>query len=53
MSLDTIIFLNGILDLGIVLAVAAIMHLPFRLDRPQGGAALYSFAAPIEEKLAA
>ena len=33
MSLDTAIFLIAILDLGIVLAVAAIMLVPSRLDR--------------------
>jgi hypothetical protein len=53
MSLNTAIFVNGILDLGIVLVVAAIMLVPFRLDRPGGEAALHSFAAPLAEGLAA
>jgi hypothetical protein len=53
MSLDTAIFLTAILDLGIVLAVAAIMLAPFRLDRREDEAAIYSFAAPLSEDLAA
>jgi len=53
MSLDTAIFLNGILDLGVVLAVAAIMRVPFMLDRRKDEAAIYSFAAPLSEDLAA
>lgn len=53
MSLNTAIFLNGILDLGIVLAVAAIMRVPFTLDRREDEAAIYSFAAPLSEDLAA
>jgi len=53
MSLDTAIFLNGILDLGVVLAVAAIMRGPFTLDRRKDEAAIYSFAAPLSEDLAA
>ena len=53
MSLDTAIFLTAILDLGIVLAVAAIMLVPFRLDRREDEAAIYSFAAPLGEDLAA
>jgi len=53
MSLDTAIFLNAILDLGIVLAVAAIMLVPFGLDRREDEAAIYSFAAPLGEDLAA
>jgi hypothetical protein len=53
MSLNTAIFLNGLLDLGIVLAVAAIMHVPFRLDHRTDEAAIYSFAAPLSEELAA
>jgi hypothetical protein len=53
MSLNTAIFLNGILDLGIVLAVAAIMRHPFTLDRREDEAAIYSFAAPLSEDLAA
>jgi len=53
MSLNTAIFLNGILDLGVVLAVAAIIRHPFALDRSQDEAAIYSFAAPLSEDLAA
>ncbi|HEY2208936.1 MAG TPA: hypothetical protein VGM80_18225 [Gaiellaceae bacterium] len=53
MSLNTAIFLIAILDLGIVLAVAAIMHVPFRLDRREDEAPIYSFAAPLGEDLAA
>ena len=52
MSLRTAIFLTAILDLGIVLAVAAIMLVPFGLGR-RDEAALYSFAAPLPEELAA
>jgi hypothetical protein len=53
MSLNTAIFLNGVLDLGIVLAVAAIMRVPFTLDRRKDEAAIYSIAAPLGEDLAA
>ena len=53
MSLNTAIFLIAILDLGAVLAVAAIMHVPFRLHRRQHEAAVYSIAAPLSEDLAA
>jgi len=53
MTLDTVIFLNGILDLGIVLAVAAIMLVPFGLDRRTDVAAIELFAAPLSEDLAA
>ena len=53
MSLNTAILIYGILDLGIVLAVAAIMLVPSRLDRPKDEAAIYSFAAPRSDDLAA
>ena len=53
MSLNTAILLNGILDLGIVLAVAAIMLVPFTFDRRPDEAAIYAFAAPLSEDLAA
>ena len=53
MSLSTAILINGILDLGVVLAVAAIMLVPFTLDRRQDEAAIFSFAAPLSEDLAA
>jgi hypothetical protein len=53
MSLDTVTLLVAILDLGIVLAVAAIMLVPFKLDRHRDEAAIYSFAAPLDEDVAA
>lgn len=53
MSLTTVIFLNGILDLGVVLAVAAIMLVPFRLDRRKDEASVYAFATPLPVELAA
>jgi hypothetical protein len=53
MTLHTAILVNGILDLGIVLAVAAIMLIPFTLDRRKDDAAVYAFAAPLPEDLAA
>jgi hypothetical protein len=53
MSFNTVIFLNGIVDLGVVLAVAAIMRHPFTFDRRQDEAAIYAFAAPLTEDLAA
>jgi quercetin dioxygenase-like cupin family protein len=53
MSINHIILLNGILDLGVVLAVAATMLIPFMVDRRRHDAALYAFAAPLREDLAA
>ena len=53
MTLHTAILINGILDLGVVLAVAAIMLVPFTLDRRKDEAAIYSFAAPLPEDIAA
>jgi hypothetical protein len=53
MSLSTAILINGILDLGVILAVAAIMLVPFTLDRRKDEAAVYAFAAPLPEELAA
>jgi hypothetical protein len=53
MTLHTAILINGILDLGVVLAVAATMLLPFKLDRRKDNAAIYSFAPPLSEDLAA
>ena len=54
MTLHTVIVLNGILDLGVVLAVAAAMLIPFTLDRPRRReAALYAFATPLPDELAA
>ena len=53
MTLDTAIILNAILDLGIVLAVAATMIAPFTFDRRKDEATIYAFAAPLPEELAA
>jgi len=53
MSINTAILLNGILDLGVILAVAATMLIPFSLDRRKDGAALYAFATPLPADLAA
>jgi hypothetical protein len=53
MSHSTAIIINGILDLGVVLAVAAIMLVPFRLNRRKDEATVYAFAAPLSEDLAA
>ena len=55
MSLSTVIVLNALLDLGVVLAVGAIMWLPFTLDRrrPQTTASVYSLGASRPEDLAA
>jgi hypothetical protein len=53
MSLNTAILINGILDLGVVLAVAAAMRAPHTLDRPQSEAAVYSFASDLPEDLSA
>jgi hypothetical protein len=53
MSINTAILINGILDLGVVLAVAATMLVPFTLGRRKDEAAVYSFASPLPEDLAA
>jgi hypothetical protein len=53
MSINTAIVLNGILDLGVVLAVAATMLAPFTLDRRRHDAAVHAFATPLPEDLAA
>ena len=53
MTLDTAILLNAILDLGVVLAVAATMLIPTTLDRRKHEATVYAFAAPLPEDLAA
>ena len=53
MTLHTAILINGILDLGIVLAVGAVTLFPFSLDRRKDDAAVYAFAAPLPEDLAA
>jgi hypothetical protein len=53
MSINTAMLLNGILDLAIVLAVAATMLVPFTLDRRKDEAALYAFATQLPDDLAA
>lgn len=53
MSINTVLLLNGILDLGIVLAVAAIMLVPFTLDRRKDEGEVHTFAAPLTADLAA
>jgi hypothetical protein len=53
MTLHTAILLNAVLDLAVVLALAATMGVPFGLDRRRDGAALYDFAAPLPLDLAA
>ncbi|MFL5916063.1 MAG: hypothetical protein ACJ752_10575 [Gaiellaceae bacterium] len=53
MSVTTAILINGTLDLGVVLAVAAVMLVPFRLDRRKDEATIYAFAAPLPEDIAA
>jgi hypothetical protein len=53
MSINNAILLNAILDLGIVLAVAAVMLVPFTLDRRKEDLAIYAFATPLPDDLAA
>jgi hypothetical protein len=53
MPLQTVIVLNAILDLGVILAVAATMLIPFPPDRRKDEAAVYAFAAPLPADLAA
>lgn len=53
MTLHTAILVNAFLDLGVVLAVAAVMLLPFTLDRRKHDTAVYAFATPLPEELAA
>lgn len=53
MSLNTAIFLNGILDLGIVLAVLGVTRATHTMDRPKDEATIYAFAAPLPVDLAA
>ena len=53
MSLHTAILINGILDLCVVVAVTATMLVPYTLDRRRHEAAVYAFAAPLPEDLAA
>lgn len=51
--MNNVILLNAILDLGIVIAVGATMLVPFTLDRRKDDAAVYAFAAPLPDDLAA
>ena len=51
--MNTAILLNAILDLGIILALAAVMLVPFTLDRRKEDPAVYAFAAPLPDDLAA
>ena len=53
MTLHTAILANAVLDLAIVLAVTATMLLPFTLDRRRDEGAVYAFASPLPEELAA
>jgi hypothetical protein len=53
MTLHTAILINAFLDLGVALAVAAVMVLPFTLDRRRHEADLHAFAAPLPYDLAA
>ena len=53
MTLHTAILINAFLDLGVVLAVAATMLLPFTFARPEHEASVYAFAAPLPDELAA
>lgn len=51
--MNNVILLNAILDLGVVLALAATMLVPFTLDRRKDEAAVYAFATPLHDDLAA
>jgi hypothetical protein len=53
MTLHTAIFINAVLDLCVIFAVAATMLFPLTLDRSEDEAAIYSFAADLPEDLAA
>jgi hypothetical protein len=53
MSIHSAILVNAILDLAIVLALAAAVLFPFTLDRSKEDAAVYAFASPLPEDLAA
>ena len=53
MSLQTVIVLNAILDLGIVRALAATVLIPFTLDPRKDEATVHTFAAPLPADLAA
>ena len=53
MSTNTAILLNAILDLGVILAVAGTMLIPFTLDRRKDQRAVYAFATTLPDDLAA
>jgi hypothetical protein len=53
MSLNTAILLIALLDLGVVLAVAAIMFAPYLLDRQKDDAIVTALEAPEPLDLAA
>jgi hypothetical protein len=52
MSLNHAIGINAILDLGVVLAVAATMLVPFTLDRRRDEASIHAVAARLPDDLA-
>jgi len=53
MSLTTVAILIAALDLGIILAVAAVMLVPFTLDRRKDEAVVLTLASPLPLDLAA
>lgn len=54
MTIHTAILVNAVLDLAIVLALAATMLVPFTLDRRRRDeGTVYAFASPLPEELAA
>ena len=53
MTLGTTVALVAALDLGVILAVAAIMLVPFALDRPQQEVPVRATADPLPLELAA
>jgi hypothetical protein len=52
MTLHTAILINGVLDFGVVVALAATLAAPFALDRRKDGATVYAFAAPLPDDIA-
>ena len=53
MTLGIAVALVAALDLGVILAVAAIMLVPFALDRPKQEVAVLALADPLPLELAA
>jgi hypothetical protein len=53
MSLTTAVILVAVLDLAVIAAVAAIMYLPFTLDRKRADASVHTLAAQTSLDLAA